>query len=127
MNQQNPHQDDIYLTIDVNLQRAAYDALVKTIEDIIARKDNKKNFGDAKAGSVVVTDVRTGEVLAMANYPTYDNKIFLAPSSDEEAQRAITELFQDPDSPSLNRATQGLYPVGSTFKTLVAIAALEEG
>lgn len=118
---------DIYLTIDVNLQRAAYDALVKTIEDIIARKDNKKNFGDAKAGSVVVTDVRTGEVLAMANYPTYDNKIFLAPSSDEEAQRAITELFQDPDSPSLNRATQGLYPVGSTFKTLVAIAALEEG
>ena len=45
---------------------------------------------------------------------------------DEEAQRAITEL-QDPDSPSLDRATQGLYPVGSTFKTLVAIAALEEG
>ncbi len=120
---------DIYLTIDSNLQRVAYDALVKTIGDIREMRDDKKNFGDVKAGSVVVTNVRTGEVIAMANYPTYDNKIFLAPSSDEEAQKAITDLFMDPDgtSPSLNRATQGLYPVGSTFKPLVSVAALEEG
>ncbi len=119
--------NDLYLTIDYNLQKAVLETLERNIQKIAASADGKNNFGDAAAGAVVVMNVKTGEVLAMANYPTYDNSIFLQPSSNQEAQQAITDLFQDPTSPSLNRAAQGLYPVGSTIKPLIAVAGLESG
>ena len=119
--------NDVYLTIDYAFQQKCVKILEEGIADIRAQKDNIKNFGDAEAGSIVVLNAKTGEVLAEANYPNYDNSIFLRPSSDKEAQQAITNLFTDPTSPSLNRATQGLYPVGSTFKPITAIAALESG
>ncbi len=119
--------NDVYLTIDYNLQKECVRALEETIANIAAGKDNYTNFGDANAGAVVVMNVKTAEVLAMVNYPYYDNSIFIAPSTDKEAQQAIVDLFADPNSPSLNRATQGLYPVGSTVKPLVAIAAMMEG
>ena len=118
---------DVYLTIDYSLQKVCVNALEETLTRIAAGKDNYTNFGDANAGSVVVMNVKTGEVLAMANYPYYDNSIFIAPSTDKEAQQAIVDLFQDPTSPSLNRATQGLYPVGSVVKPLVSVAAMMEG
>lgn len=119
--------NDVYLTIDYSLQKECVSALEETITRIAAGKDDYTNFGDANAGAVVVMDVKTGEVIAMANYPYYDNSIFIAPSTDKEAQQAIVDLFADPDSPSLNRATQGLYPVGSTVKPLVSFAAMMEG
>ena len=119
--------NDVYLTIDYNLQKECVSILEKTLADIAAGKNGYNNFGDAAAGSVVVMNVKTAEVLAMANYPYYDNSIFIAPSTDKEAQQAIVDLFADPTSPSLNRATQGLYPVGSTIKPLISVAALMEG
>lgn len=119
--------NDVYLTIDYNLQKECALALEQTIAKIAAGKDNYTNFGDANAGAVVVMNVKTAEVLAMVNYPYYDNSIFIAPSTDKDAQQAIVDLFADPNSPSLNRATQGLYPVGSTVKPLVSIAAMMEG
>ncbi len=119
--------NDVYLTIDYNLQKECVTILQETLETIAAGKDNIKNFGDACAGSVVVMDVKSAEVIAMANYPYYDNSIFIAPSTDQEAQQAIVDLFADPTSPSLNRATQGLYPVGSTIKPLVSIAGMMSG
>lgn len=119
--------NDVYLTIDYGFQQKCVKILEEGIANIKAQKDDIKNFGDAEAGSVVVLNAKTGATLAMANYPNYDNSIFLAPSSDKEAQQAIADLFTDKTSPSLNRAAQGLYPVGSTFKPITAIAALESG
>lgn len=119
--------NDVYLTIDYGFQQRCVNILEEGIANIKAQKDDIKNFGDAEAGSVVVLNAKTGETLAIANYPNYDNSIFLAPSTDKEAQQAISDLFKDKTSPSLNRATQGLYPVGSTFKPITAIAAMESG
>ncbi len=119
--------NDVYLTIDYTFQQKCVQLLREEIENIKAAKDNVKNFGDAQAGSVVVLNAKTGETVAIANYPNYDNRIFLEPSSNKEAQNAITELFSDPSSPSLNRALQGLYPIGSTFKPITALASLENG
>jgi penicillin-binding protein 2 len=112
---------DIYLTIDLDLQKVAVDSLKQNIERI-RRMGGKKNFGDANAGAVVVLDVNTGEVLAMASYPDYDPQVFLNNNSE-----AIAALFSAADSPLINRATMGKYAPGSTYKPLVAIAALESG
>jgi len=119
--------NDVYLTIDLRLQNEALNSLKRTLAKIRAGKDNKVNFGDAYSGSVVVTNPKNGEVLAMVSYPDFDPNLFLQPSTDQVAQQKITELFQDPTSPSLNRATQGLYPPGSTFKGVTAVAELESG
>jgi len=112
---------DIYLTIDLNLQKAAYDSLERNIA-LIREKEHKKNFHDANAGAVVVMDVKTGEILAMVSYPTYDPSVFLE-GNDEQ----IVYLNNHPDKAMLNRATSGTYAPGSTYKPLVAIAALESG
>ena len=53
--------NDVYLTIDIELQKAALNALEVTIEEIIAKADNEKNFGDANAAVAIVIDVDTGE------------------------------------------------------------------
>lgn len=119
--------NDVYLTIDYTFQQRCVEFLREEIENIKASRDDVKNFGDAEAGAVVVLNAKTGEVIALANYPNYDNSIFLEPSSNKEAQQAIVDLFSDPSAPSLNRSLQGLYPVGSTFKPITALAALESG
>lgn len=119
--------NDIYLTVDIKLQQVAYDSLEATIHDIASQKNDVNNFGDCNAGSIIISDVKTGDVLSMVSYPGFDNSIFVQPSSDTGAQQAISDLFADEDSPSLNRATQGLYSIGSTIKPLISIAALETG
>lgn len=116
--------DDVFLTIDYPFQQKCASILTDTIKDIAAAKNGTNNFGDACAASCVVEKVSTGEILAMVSVPGYDNSIFIAPSTDKEAQSAITALFTDPAAPSLNRATQGLYPVGSTIKPAISVAAL---
>ncbi|NLM75711.1 MAG: penicillin-binding protein 2 [Clostridiaceae bacterium] len=112
---------DIYLTIDLELQKVAVRSLKENIERI-RKTPHKKNFGDANAGAVVVMDVNTGEILAMASYPDFDPRVFL-----ENNAVAINALWNDPNSPILNRATSGRYAPGSTYKPLVAVAALESG
>ena len=117
---------DVYLTIDIKYQQTAYEAVIDNINSARAQKNPADtNYGDACAGCAVMEDVNTGAVLALVNYPSYDNNWFIAPSSDAKAQAAIETMFADVNSPGLNRATQGLYPVGSTFKPISAIAALE--
>jgi penicillin-binding protein 2 len=74
---------------------------------------------------VVATNPQTGEILAMVSYPDYDNSVFLEPSTNAEAQAEITSLFQDSLSPTMNRATFGLYPPGSAFKLATSLAGLE--
>jgi penicillin-binding protein 2 len=112
---------DIYLTIDLNLQKAAYDSLERNIQ-LIREREHKKNRHDANAGAVVAMDVKNGEILAMVSYPTYDPSVFI--SGDWEK---INALNNDPNRSTWNRATRGNYAPGSTYKPLIAIAALETG
>lgn len=111
----------VYLTIDLELQKVALESLKRNIEEI-RNKKHSKNFGDADAGAVVVMDVKSGEILAMVSYPDYDPAVFL--SDDNEAKAAI---LNQKGNPMWNRATQEIYAPGSTYKPLVAVAALETG
>jgi penicillin-binding protein 2 len=113
--------EDVYLTIDLDLQKVAVESLKSNIERI-RRMGGKKNFGDADAGAVVVMDVNSGEVLAMASYPDFDPRIFIENNIAE-----INKLQNNPGSPQLNRATNGSYAPGSTYKPLISIAALQSG
>ena len=111
----------VYLTIDLELQKVAAESLKRNIEEI-RKKSHNKNFGDADAGAVVVMDLKPGEILAMVSYPDYDPAVFLG--DDNEAKAAI--LTQE-GNPMWNRASQEIYAPGSTYKPLVAVAALESG
>ncbi len=119
---------DVVLTIDMRLQKAAMDSLEKNIP-VIRHRKNSQNHKDAYAGAVVALDVKTGDVLALASYPSYDPSIFLADASDKEAQKAISALYdaKNTTTSEYNRATKGIYAPGSTYKPLVGIAGLEEG
>jgi len=119
---------DVVLTIDMRLQKVAMESLEKNIKRIREIK-HSRNFKDADSGAVVAIDVNTGEVLALASYPSYDPSIFLAGPEDKEAQKAISDLFDEKNTtkPAYNRAIAGAYTPGSTFKPLVGIAGLEEG
>ena len=118
---------DVRLTLDMPLQKIAQDSLAQTIADIRANK-TAQNFGDANAGAVVMLDVRTGAVLAMASYPYYDPNDFILQLTDEAAaDRVETYLTDNVEKPMLNRAIQEIYAPGSTFKPATAVAALESG
>ena len=110
---------DVYLTIDINMQMIAEQALAENILQIRSEANPSKALTgeDASAGALVVEDIDTGELLAMASYPTYNLATF---SEDYSA------LSTDPTSPFINRALNGRYAPGSTFKIGVAVAALSE-
>lgn len=115
---------NVTLTIDMELQAVAMKAMKDTIADIISKYDGKINYGDASAASTVVLDIKTGAVLVMANYPSYDPNWFI--SNDRESQtKRIEAIFDEYGKPMFNRALSGYYSPGSTFKPIVAIAALE--
>ena len=97
---------DLRLTIDLNVQRAAESALPDTL-----------------SGSVVALDARTGAVLALVSKPSFDPNVFVSFQAQAERKR----LVSSEKKPLLNRATQGLYPPGSTLKMVAAVAALEAG
>ena len=112
---------NIYLTIDANLQRIAEDALEANILKI--REGGFGHVYNAKGGSVIVTNVKTGEILAMASYPDYDPSFFYNGISTAQ----WNEYSNDPNKPLTNKVTQNAYPPGSIFKMVTAIAALESG
>jgi penicillin-binding protein 2 len=119
--------NDVYVTIDMNLQKIAMESLVKNIEVIKskAKENDTRNFADANAGAVVVLDVKTGEVLVMASYPTYDPNWFIHSDEESEKQKMLA-IFDNEGKPLLNRALQETYTPGSAFKPIVAISGLEE-
>ena len=102
----------VMITVDLRLQEKVEEVLADTIENLADTKEK---------GAVVVQSVNDGGILAMASYPTYD--LSTVYSSTEAYQAALN----DPRKPFVNRATSEIYYPGSTFKPLVAIAALEEG
>jgi penicillin-binding protein 2 len=103
------------LTIDARLQRATEQAIRYGIS--LARKDGN---ADSRAGAAVVMDARTGALRALASYPNY-NQVRAARDRDYDER-----LVRSPDG-LLNRAIAGTYPAGSTFKPIVAQAALSAG
>ena len=118
--------NDIYLTIDIKLQKASLDALDVTIEEIISKADGTKNFGDANAAVAIVIDVDSGELLVCANNKYFDPSWFI--NNDEESVNKRLEAITDEvNTPMFNRAIQALYTPGSIFKPIVAIAGLESG
>lgn len=108
----------VVLTLDADLQRATEESLEKRITDIAKNGGSKtsRNGGDADSGAAVVLDVKSGAVLSCATYPTYNPATF---------NKDYKELVEDDANPMWNRAISGGYAPGSTFKPLVAIAALE--
>lgn len=108
--------DSVMLTLDLDLQMAAERALEENINRIAATS-TYNNGSDANAGAAVVIDVNSGEILALASYPTYDPSRF---------NIDFNQLLQTSGNPLLNRALSGIYEPGSTFKPVTAIAALED-
>ena len=110
---------DLVLTLDSDLQKAAEAALADGINQAHAQ-----NFMAANGGAVVALDPRTGQVLALASYPTYDPSIWAGGVSQQVYAQLTSPQANDP---FLDRAIAGRYPAGSTFKPFVAAAALNAG
>lgn len=110
--------NNVELTIDISLQSVAEQALEKVILDLRENGVGRNKEGkDARGGAVVVQMCKTGEILAMASYPTYD----LA----TRAENAVA-LNEDETAPMFNRALAA-YPPGSVYKMVTAIAAVDMG
>ncbi len=107
----------IMLTIDRNLQRVAQDSLEKTIANLQATAASGRGK-EACAGAAVAIEIATGNILCSATYPSYDINDY---------RPKYGELINDPLRPLFNRATQGVYAAGSTYKPSVATAGLNEG
>ncbi|MCI2237601.1 hypothetical protein MO973_16470 [Paenibacillus sp. TRM 82003] len=105
---EDPVGASVTLTLDPEVQQAAWDAL------------------DGRKGAVVAVEPSTGDVLAMVSSPTYDPDV-LATHDAAAAEQAWQALIADEDDPLVNRAVDALYPPGSTFKLITAAAALESG
>lgn len=120
--EQEPEAGDcVVMSIDINLQAAAEEALEDIILDLrengLASSNDSKGKGqDAEGGALVAIDVKTGDVLACASYPTFSLETFY---EDYNA------LSKDPYKPYYNRALQAPQPPGSTFKMVTSIAAID--
>lgn len=99
--------NNVYLTIDIELQRAALDALGEQARSV-----------GSDGGAITAADVNTGELLVCASYPTY---------TYEQYKNDYASLSSDSASPLFNRSIQGRYAPGSVMKLATAAAALEEG
>jgi len=110
--------DSLRLTIDDELQRTAEEALAYGV-----RLAHDNHEWAANGGALVAMDVNTGEILALASNPTFDPSIYVG-TVDERDLKALAE--KGANAPTLNRAIDGTYPPGSTFKPITALAALEQ-
>lgn len=129
--------DDLYLTIDLRLQKKAEEALQKGLEQIQIGGVFDSEWGNfnyvdeyknAKSGALVALDVKTGEVLALANFPSYDLNMFSTGISSED----WNSLLNDSKNPLAPRPLYNIAMLtsiqpGSTFKMITALAALEKG
>lgn len=129
---------DIYLTIDLELQKTAEAALRQALEKIRSGGTFVSEYGNfsygraypnANVGAVVAIDIKTGDVLAMASYPAFDPNLFVSGISNQDWQALQAKNPRDPLSPVplLNVATRTAVQPGSTFKMVTATAALASG
>lgn len=106
----------VELTIDLKLQEAVENTLAATVTSM-----NEEDGHASRGAAAVVEKVGTGEILALASYPTFDLSTY------RQTFNSLNSPEENPGRPLLNRATQGIYPPGSTLKPFTAIAALESG
>ncbi len=97
---------DLIASIDLDLQLAAETQLQNSI---------------SKRGTIIATDPRNGEILAMASAPSFDPNVFVQGSKTREGRAQIAEYWQDEERPLYNRAIQGRYPPGSTWKIPMSV------
>jgi penicillin-binding protein 2 len=114
--------ESIQTTLDVKLQRVAQQAILDGIQ--LARNNN---HWAANAGAIVAMNPNDGSILAMASYPSYNPAVYTGRVTTKRlASYGLTPSTAEAHSyPSLNRAISGLYPAGSTFKPITALAALQ--
>lgn len=128
---------NVYLTIDLELQKVAEDSLAQAIEAVSTGDSFKSKYGNVRmakfskcaSGAAVAIDVETGDVLAMASYPSYDPNIFAEGISTEDWQSVQSTNPRDllAPTPLYNVATKASVQPGSTFKPVTAVAALQCG
>ena len=106
---------NIELTIDIDLQKVAEDSLAARI---LSLREGEGSGSDAEGGAVVVQQVKTGEILACASYPTFNPATY---------SKDYNKLLEEDYAPLYNRALQAAYPPGSTYKMVTAIAAIDSG
>jgi penicillin-binding protein 2 len=119
---------NLHLTLDLDLQREAAEILRQYMEEDArtVRIDNitgQRSFAEIQQGVVVAINPQTGEVLAMVNFPTFDNNRF----ATEVPVEYYLGLARNDYTPLVNHAISGTYPPGSTFKLVPAAGALQEG
>jgi len=112
---------DVYLTIDRALQAGVQETLRQAYN--IAQPTWAP---DSPGAAAIVMDVKTGEILAMASYPSYEPGIFSPNAASDDPAAAIGALRNDIRRPMLNRALQGQYSPASVFKIVTMAAALDE-
>jgi penicillin-binding protein 2 len=114
--------ESIKLTIDSRLQRTAEDAIRYGINKALLNHQ-----WEADAGAIVAIDPRDGAIRALASYPTYFPRVYTGRVTTKKlaAQGLTPSTAEQHNFPSLNRATSGVYPAGSTFKPVTALAALQ--
>jgi len=103
---------DMVSTIDLDLQNAAEQQLAASV---------------SKRGTIIAMDPNNGEILAMASAPSFDPNIFVQGSKTTEGRKQIAAYWQAEERPLFNRAIQGRYPPGSTWKIPESVAALQQG
>jgi penicillin-binding protein 2 len=103
---------DLVTTIDIDLQIAAEEQLANSV---------------TKRGTIIAMDPNNGEILAMASAPSFDPNAFVERSTTPEGRKEIADYYLNPERPLLNRAIQGRYPPGSTWKIPESLAALQQG
>lgn len=135
---------NVYLSMDLKTQQVAEEALKQTLEKIQVagtyesqwgnykygtNRSKGKPYENATSGSIVAIDVKSGQLIAMANYPSYDPNLFSTGISDTDWESLFPEDENNPLAPRplYNIATQTAVQPGSTFKMVTALAALEKG
>ncbi|MGD9564188.1 MAG: penicillin-binding protein 2 [Pyrinomonadaceae bacterium] len=103
---------DLVTTIDLDLQMEAERQLENSV---------------TKRGTIIATDPNNGEVLVMASQPSFDPNVFVQGSKTREGRKQIAAYWQDEERPLYNRAIQGRYPPGSTWKIPESVGALQQG
>ncbi len=102
--------------------------LVTTIDlDLQMEAENQLANSTTKRGTVIAMDPNNGELFAMASAPSFDPNVFIRGSSTPEGRKQIAAYWQDENRPLYNRAIQGRYPPGSTWKIPESVAGLQQG
>ncbi len=115
---------NVELSVDLSLQTTAEDQMAALFTQLresglnTPEGEERPDGSDAEGGAVVVMDVRTGQILACASYPTYDLSSF---------REQYNELLEMPYAPLFNRALQATYPPGSTYKMSMVVAGIDSG